>query len=515
MLLIALSFLLAAAEPEWLWVRQIEGRNIDYVSSLVVDSKGNCYVAGWFGETVKIGSQSLTSTQNESGVYYLNIFVAKLDPAGKCLWAKSINGFSGDFDDPVLLSLDQDENCCVAGAVRGNTYFDQIKLVGKSEYENYSFLAKVTPSGKWLWASKIDGYATGLDVDARGNIFLANMKINPTETLYDSLSGLALGDAWLMKFDSQSKAIWANKVGSGQQNPGAAIKVDDQGNCYLGGSFSSALGAKGKMLSSKRHSDLFVLKIDPAGRWLWTRQGGGKGPDQLNKFWIDDRDRIVIEGLCSDNATFGALKPTRNNPGIDANIRARLDTKGNWIAAETTNPENYHYTAQAADAAGNFYVGGTMSGHIILGPYSLSSTKTNKGFYSQDAYVAKIKADEFASVEPPINSTEFVRAFFEDDLASCDSMLKKGFPLDYFAEDIENEMMHLIYDFGLRYDDIFYSGKDAEEEMAETIYEAEQGLIELLLRMKAYKIALSRKTQLLNGGRNLTRLNAAIRKYPY
>ena len=61
---------------------------------IVVDGQGNTYVAGLFNDTTAFGSTTLIAQRcnNPGRDYQGDVFVAKLDPQGRYLWASRAGG---------------------------------------------------------------------------------------------------------------------------------------------------------------------------------------------------------------------------------------------------------------------------------------------------------------------------------------------------------------------------------------------------------------------------------------
>lgn len=62
------------------------------------------------------------------------------------------------------------------------------------------------------------------------------------------------------------------------------MKTDSQGNIYITGDFKGTVdfdpGPNTHLLISAGIYDVFVLKLDPAGNFLWAKSMGGPNTDQ-------------------------------------------------------------------------------------------------------------------------------------------------------------------------------------------------------------------------------------------
>lgn len=104
--------------------------------SIAVDGTGAVYVAGFFGRTLTIGTKTLTSLDNSR-----DVFVAKYNPMGEVLWAKSGGGVESDGANSV--AVDGFGTVNIVGHFRapGTSTFGTISLANSGSDD--AFLWKV------------------------------------------------------------------------------------------------------------------------------------------------------------------------------------------------------------------------------------------------------------------------------------------------------------------------------------------------------------------------------------
>jgi hypothetical protein len=128
---------------------------------IAVDKSGNVYVTGDFVGKVTLGSTTLRGTGST------DVFVAKLDPTGKFLWAKSWGG-SATREFGSSIAVDGSGNVVSAG------FTANLSSTGgwwTSGFEIHKF----NPNGKAAWAVRYNntgGTADDVATDAAGNIFV-------------------------------------------------------------------------------------------------------------------------------------------------------------------------------------------------------------------------------------------------------------------------------------------------------------------------------------------------------
>jgi len=135
-----------------------------------VDGMGNAYMTGYFTGTVTFGSHTLTANM------YCNTFVAKLNPSGYWLWAVQSVGTSEDHGRGI--AVDGAGNACVTGLFVGTVTFGSHTLTSNGTgFDGFDiFVAKLDPSGNWLWAVNAGGirydWGIGIAVDGAGNAYV-------------------------------------------------------------------------------------------------------------------------------------------------------------------------------------------------------------------------------------------------------------------------------------------------------------------------------------------------------
>ncbi len=124
-----------------LWAKSAGGPYLEHANSVTADALGNAYLAGFFNDySFTIGSTTLINASQG----FDEIFVAKYDPYGNVLWAKSASGTQSD--DAFSIAVDPTGNVYVAGLFLSATLnFDSNVLTNANPNAIYPdlFLAKL------------------------------------------------------------------------------------------------------------------------------------------------------------------------------------------------------------------------------------------------------------------------------------------------------------------------------------------------------------------------------------
>ncbi len=379
-MLIVMSFILLAQEPDWQWSTQAGGSNNDKGMSITTDASGNCYVTGLFFETATFGSYTLTS----GGA--LDIFVAKMDPNGNWLWATKAGGSDHDYGNEI--TTDAAGNCYVTGRFMDTATFGSYYLTSNGSCD--IFVAKMDALGNWLWATKAGGtsgdYGHAISIDDSGNSYVTGYFYGTTTFGPYPLTSSGSCDIFVAKIDAQGNWQWVIQAGGGFEDLGYGLVIDDDGNSYLTGYFHGAATFGSYPLTSSGHQDIFVAKIDALGNWQWVIQAGGIYDDFGHAITIDDSRNSILTGYFGGTATFGSYSLTSS--GYRDIFVAKMDADGNWLwATQAGGSDGDHGNGISTDVNGNSYVLGEFWDTAAFGPYSLTSIG------HRDIFVSMINAD--------------------------------------------------------------------------------------------------------------------------
>ena len=361
---------------KFIWAQSAGGTLSDSGAGIAVDSVGNIYMTGAFQGTVAFGSTTLTS----KGSY--DIFVAKVDPKGKFIWAKSAGEASDDFGAGI--SVDSTGNSYITGSFYHYATFDS-KTVSSGCMIKAScaeiFVAKVDPKGEFLWVNSAGGpgrdVGTAISVDGTGNSYvMGEFTVTTWGPTIFGATYLTKGDSFVAKVDPKGKFIWAKSAGwlglGFWVYDGCQISVDNTGNSYITGRFRDPMTLGANTLTSRGSIDIYVAKVGPNGKFIWATSAGGTSLDSGIGISVDSNGNSYVMGDFSGTATFGAT--TLTSKGESDIFVAKVNSSGKFIWAQSAGG-----TADvlgrdiAVDSKGNSYVSGSFSGSTTFGTTTLSS----------------------------------------------------------------------------------------------------------------------------------------------
>ncbi|MDX5419843.1 MAG: gliding motility-associated C-terminal domain-containing protein [Hymenobacteraceae bacterium] len=341
--------------PEWEWSRKITGTSMG--NGIIVDSKGNSYTSGYFNGSVTIGNTTLTSDKP-----YGEGYVAKYDATGKEVWAIKLGG------DALKLVMDSKENIYVTGFFKDSGVFGSTKLTGNG-IEDF-FLVKLNSEGQVLWAmnttalSGNDAAVAGVDVgvDATDNIYVTG-NFTGSITFGDISLTNQNSDLFILKLDSAGKMIWASKAGGEGFDAVQSIAVDAAGNCFITGAIRGTAHFGSISVSSGHHPALFIAKYNAEGDIVWAKKSGGSATTSL-KIALDKNGFIFLTGWFEGTADFASTTLHAYNQSI---FLAKYDAAGEVVWAREAG--GYWYDSAlglATDRDGSSYITGWFSQRAIF-----------------------------------------------------------------------------------------------------------------------------------------------------
>lgn len=291
-----------SASGQTLWAKRIGGSQPDIATAATLDQYGNLYITGSFRGTVDFdpgsGIYNLASFSTGSQ----DIFTAKYDPNGNLLWAQRFGG-EGYTDSlgntyaavssGYAIRYDQHDHILLTGRILGCIDFDSGPGVDtlSARISPACFIVQLNLDGQLRWARQLGGGLHG--VEGYGIGYAANGDVYTSGVFGDSadfdpgpntwwMRSMAYSQAFVSKLDSNGQFIWARQAGGQTLNDQAtaqSIDVDGIGNVVTGGQFKGNgdfdPGPAAALMQSNGQLDIFLLKLDASGQFVWVRQTGG------------------------------------------------------------------------------------------------------------------------------------------------------------------------------------------------------------------------------------------------
>jgi Secretion system C-terminal sorting domain len=373
-----------------IWVKSFGGnynnqfqQKYEGVSKPVMDPTSNYfYITGSFVGSCSFGTTNLFS---QGGISDKEIFVAKFDLNGNCIWAKSA-GSSGD-DESYGLAVRSNGEIYISGTLKGNGVFDSISIF------NGGFLAKFDSAGNCIF-SKIICNGINLFSGASGvpwvinnfnnSIFLVIGKVSDTLILDTSSIVIPSNNSFILaKFDLNGN-IQSYKVCGGPNPEFGELSIDNNGNCYFVSRFFGGEAIfENDTIHAFGNTDFFLAKYDFNLNFQWVRQSHASINARAIGCSSDLNGNVYISGSFSGSALFGTYGIT-SNTSEDLFV-ARYDKNGNCLGVRHQG-QGLAYGVQTI-SDGSCIVTGSYVGNVTFGSLS---TLINHG--DKDIFIAKSDA---------------------------------------------------------------------------------------------------------------------------
>ncbi len=299
----------------FVWAKQFKTNSLGVNSyDLTIDDSGNVYTTGRFRGTVDfdpgIGVYNITSMTSA-------IFISKLNASGDFVWSISV----GDSGEDIGYGIDIDASGYIyaTGIFEGTVDFDPgavVNFLTCGAYEGV-YIAKFGSGGNLVWAKQFSGSANiylsnpKLVLDSAGSIYCTgeysgNVDFDPGTSNYILPGDQAI---YISKLDSSGNFIWAKSIKG--SNPGTggnnsiyqpSLAVDIAGNVQVAGKFfgepdfDPGPGINKLAATNNNTSDIFILKLNNSGDFIWANKIGGMGSDYANCIIGDKMGNSYITG---------------------------------------------------------------------------------------------------------------------------------------------------------------------------------------------------------------------------
>lgn len=261
-------------------------------------------------------------------------------------------------------------------------------------------------SQQFEWAKSLGSSASSdqawcTKTDAAGNVFMAGyfqggFYFNPQSS--SNLAQVYGGeDIFIAKYSPSGTLLWGKTIGGAGQERATGLAIDDNGNVaicgFFGGTADFDPGSASFNLTSAGSRDIFVVKLDANGGFLWANRFGSTTVDEANAVCFDPSGNVLLTGLFEGTVDFNPGSAVNNFSATSYDIFIlKLSPNGSyiWNIRLGSNPAEQG-RAIACDASGNVYTTGSYASNLDFDPGSGQAYLTTPGVY--DAYLLKLDAD--------------------------------------------------------------------------------------------------------------------------
>jgi subtilisin-like proprotein convertase family protein len=385
-----------SSNPGWLF--GLGGTAADTGQRSVVDAAGNIYVVGDFSSD-KVDFDPGPGTFNLSNPHGdYEGFLAKYDPSGTFLWARSIGGVGDDITWRAV--LDSSGNVWAIGWLGSTIDFGG----GITASGGGTWVAEFAPdTGTALWAAGFNVNATEITADTAGNVYIAGgfngtVDFDPGPGVANLTSGTSQA-VFLLSLGPSGVYRTAWRVGGFS----ASTLAVDSGSVYVAGSFAGSDDfdpgpGTWKLTSVKGSYDIFFARYTTGGALNWAHSVGGPSDDPSSfhrGIFALDATTLTLAEEFKGTADFDpgpGVTSLTSAGGYDVFIAryARADGSLVWVK-DLGGSGDDSIQSVGRDTAGLFYLTGQFANTVDFdpGPGVVNLTATG----AQGSYMLQLDAN--------------------------------------------------------------------------------------------------------------------------
>lgn len=335
-----------------LGISNVNGQEFESVKQLdnkkaksMVDNYGNLYTYGYFSSDLDLNFN--TGVFNMSSEGGQDFYIQKTDADGNFLWGKSGGGEMDDYYRSA--AIDSNGDILLIGSFEGTVDFDPnsgITNLSSESNDNFIqpigyFIQKLSSDGELVWVKHLDGMLSFQDIslDIENNMFILGSYRNTVD------------------FD-----------------PGI-------GNYFL-------------FNTPGLNSELFVLKLNPLGEFLWVKDIESDAILPMATA-VDSEESVYIVGKFNGTINFdpenSSSQTTSQSNNYDIFVY-KLNSEGDFEWRKTCGGNGIDRANDIAlDDSNNVYIVGNFTETVDFNPNSETAIETSFG--STDYFLLKLDSE--------------------------------------------------------------------------------------------------------------------------
>lgn len=294
----------------------------------------------------------------------------------------------GDLDYATVIQIDTNNNRFVAGVFAGTVQFGSTGLTSYGGLD--IFIAKISPSGTYLWVRQIGGtdneMVNDLQLDQSGNCYVAGYYTNAA-TVYSPSNNFNLTtntsgrDLFVAKFSTSGNATEAVRGNLGVESEAAGIALGSNGRVY----------ACGFAIISSTDRDAFVglMPLNGHGSNSWLSLTDSPDPEFAADVVVDDNGNVHVAGTFEESLKVTSTVSTYYADGAFSAYIATFTPGGTFLNGVVFDGSNSQTDAIGITdlhySNGKIYMLGRVFGTVTL---ATGTTITSQG--SADTYYAQL-----------------------------------------------------------------------------------------------------------------------------
>lgn len=259
--------------------------------------------------------------------------------------------------------------------------------------------------GDLIWARSMGGagdeQGNDIIVDSSNNAytvgtFTGTVDFDPGAGVENKTS-TGSSDIFISKLDANGIFSWVKQIGSTGDDYAFSVDLDSTGNIYVVGYFTGTVdfdpGAGVSDLVSNGNNDIFILKLDSNGDFVYAQNFGSVSQDRGVGLSVDSFDNVIVAGTFQNTVDFDFdvvdTYDLISNGNTDIFV-LKLDPTGDFIQAQSFGGTGFDSLEELAlDSNNNIYTTGAFQSTVDFDPDLVDvSNLTSAG--SEDIFISKL-----------------------------------------------------------------------------------------------------------------------------
>lgn len=363
----------ASCQGALLWSKQLGIPGSRYLWALEVGADGGIVLAGSFAGDIDFGGGALASAGD------CDTFLAKLDASGNHLWSKRF----GDGDDncgPVRVALGPEGNILFSGSFRGTIDLGGGPLTSTG---GDGFVAVLDGAGEHLWSKRVgdstDAKSTedihGVFLSPGGDVALVGVFEDTVDLGGGPLASGGAHDILIARLDAEGGHVWSQRHGGSSDDYAMRLVADAAGDTVVAARSPGSIDVGGGALAAEGPMSTVIARYDSRGGHLWSKLFGGAGASLgPTALAADASGDLFLHGPLSGTVDFGG-GPLTASQGV---FFAKLGPAGGHLASIVVD-HLWPYAADKpieGDGMAADCDGNVIARHTVLAPVDLGRGPT-------------------------------------------------------------------------------------------------------------------------------------------
>ena len=275
-------------------------------TQVALNSDGDILWLGTFEGSVSIAGTALQSAGQA------DLFISKISPAGKTLWAHALG--SASVETAAAMSLLPQNQILLSGYYEGAPNLGDGALPDAAMLGG-QFLAALDATGKLSWSrgmtNEMGYFSFSPYADENGLPWLIGSMGGEVDLFGTKLTTPAQGVA-VVQLDSNGQPL-SSQVFAGQQVGFVQAAKARGGGFVVAGEFQENLQISSQVLESAGVADVFLLWIDGQGRVTRQTRAGGSGEERFGGISMLPSGRVAVTGAFEGTMNAGDAAYTSNS----------------------------------------------------------------------------------------------------------------------------------------------------------------------------------------------------------